>query len=100
MVKHAMKAYRRNGVKLYAFLTSALDGTEWSASLCLFTPWKQPPVPIEEETGGAKISFCMFQRRENILPLLGSRPHVPQTEAQAQYTDYSIPAPKKPINLQ
>jgi hypothetical protein len=45
--KNVAKAY--GGVKeyLHVFLTSALDGDEWSASCPdRFTPGKEPPVPI------------------------------------------------------
>jgi hypothetical protein len=47
------------------FLTSALDGDEWSASRpCIVTPWDRAPFPIGQEAGWApeamkkrKISF-------------------------------------------
>jgi hypothetical protein len=37
----------------YSFMTSALDGGEWSASRRGRTlpPWKGPPVPIVQEAG-------------------------------------------------
>jgi hypothetical protein len=37
----------------YSFLTSALDGGEWSASRpgSALPPWKGPPVPIVQEAG-------------------------------------------------
>jgi hypothetical protein len=43
-----MKTYVGLETKLHAFLASALDGGEWSASGSgPFTPWsKIPPVPI------------------------------------------------------
>jgi hypothetical protein len=42
-----MKAYGGVNAQIHTFLTSALDGGEWSDSLLgHFTPGKQPPVPI------------------------------------------------------
>jgi hypothetical protein len=39
----------------YSFMTSALDGCEWSASRpgCALPPGKGPPVPIVQEAGWA-----------------------------------------------
>jgi hypothetical protein len=45
-----MKTYEGVETQLYAFLTSALDGGEWSASRPGgFTPGEKAPVPIGEE---------------------------------------------------
>jgi len=44
---HAVKAYWGNQVYLHAFLASALDGGEWSASrLCRFTLRERAPVTM------------------------------------------------------
>jgi hypothetical protein len=41
---HATKGYGEGQVQLQSFLTSALDGTEWSTSLpSCFTPTKRTP---------------------------------------------------------
>jgi hypothetical protein len=47
-LKHyAKKAYGGVDVYIHVFLTSAPAGGEWSASLpCVFTPGKEPLVPI------------------------------------------------------
>jgi hypothetical protein len=39
----------------YSFLTSALEGGEWSASRpsCALPPGKEPPVPTVQEAGWA-----------------------------------------------
>jgi hypothetical protein len=51
---HAMMAYWGVEVQLYAFLTSALDGGEWSASRPgRFTPQgKSPSYPLDRRLGG------------------------------------------------
>jgi hypothetical protein len=42
-----MKAYGGVDVYIHIFLTSALVGGKWSASLpCRFNPGEDPPVPI------------------------------------------------------
>jgi hypothetical protein len=53
-----MKTYWGVKVYLHAFLTSALDGSEWLASLTgRFTPREEPPVPIGQEAGWASEVF-------------------------------------------
>jgi hypothetical protein len=49
-----MKAYWGVELQLHAFLTSALNGSEWSASRpATLHPGKEPLVPIGQETGWA-----------------------------------------------
>jgi hypothetical protein len=51
---HAIKTYGRVKLYLYAFLTVALDGGEWSAShLGRFTPKaKSSPILMDRKVGG------------------------------------------------
>jgi hypothetical protein len=50
----AMKTYVGVEVQLHSFLTSALDGSEWSASQPgRFPPGKSPTLPIGYGTGWA-----------------------------------------------
>jgi hypothetical protein len=47
---HAMKNYKGVEVYLHVFVTSALDGSEWSSSrVGRFTPTKETSVPNEYE---------------------------------------------------
>jgi hypothetical protein len=42
-----MKTYREVGLYFNAFVTSVLEGSEWSPSRSgHFTPREQPPVPV------------------------------------------------------
>jgi hypothetical protein len=51
VLNYAMNRYRRVDV----FLTSALDGGEWSASrLCALPRRKELPVSMEQEAGWAR----------------------------------------------
>jgi len=43
-----MKTYWGVEIQLHDFLTWALDGDEWWARLCHFTPGKEPLVPIRK----------------------------------------------------
>jgi hypothetical protein len=43
---HAMRAMRREAYSSYSFLTSALDGCEWSASAAIYTEGKDPRYPL------------------------------------------------------
>jgi hypothetical protein len=57
-----------NGALLSPFLTSILDGGEWSDSRPgRFTPGKQPPVPIVQEAGWASEPVWTLWRREQSL---------------------------------
>jgi hypothetical protein len=59
----------------YSFLTSALDGGQWSALHPGRTlpPGKEPSVPIVQEAGWAP-EPVWTQRLENPLPLSGIEP--------------------------
>jgi hypothetical protein len=50
------------------FLTSALDGGEWSASrLSRFPPGKELPVPIGQEAGWAPEPVWTKRKKKKIL---------------------------------
>jgi hypothetical protein len=58
----------------YSFLTSALDGGEWSASRTL-PPGKEPPVPITHWIGvwvGPRAGLDAGARRKILCPCRGS----------------------------
>jgi len=60
------------GVK--PFLTSELDGGEWSASrLCRFIPWKEPLYPLNRGLGWAPWPVWTNLRREKSLAFTGIR---------------------------
>jgi hypothetical protein len=87
---HAMKAY--GGVELYlhVFLTSALDGGEWSASRCgRFTPRER--VPGTHWIGGRvgpRAVLDAVVKRKIPSPRRESNPRTPIVQPVAQrYTD-------------
>jgi hypothetical protein len=79
----AMKAPGGRGGRYssYSFLTSALDGGEWSASRPRprFTPEKGPPVPIVQEAGWAPELVWMQRLEEKSSASVGDRTPVVQS---------------------
>jgi hypothetical protein len=75
------------------FLTSALDGGEWSASRPgRYIPGKKPLVSIEYEAGWAPVLvLTLWSREKSIAPAVNRTP-VFQPEVR-RYTDWAIPAP-------
>jgi hypothetical protein len=60
------------------FLTSALDGGEWSASRpCLFNPQKNLQYPLDRILGGPQIPSGRCGAEKNILHLPGNEPGRP-----------------------
>jgi hypothetical protein len=59
----------------YSYLTSALDGGEWSASCPgrALPPGKGPPVPIEQEAGWAPEPVWMQGLEEKFSAPAGDR---------------------------
>jgi hypothetical protein len=80
---HAMKTYEEMEVYLHAFLTSALDGCEWSASRPgRFTPGKELPIPIRWEAGWTPEDVWTRWQREKKNPFTaGNRTPVVQPVA-------------------
>jgi len=72
---HAMKMYGGVEVQLQAFLNSALDGGEWSAS-CPghFTPGKHTLIHTVQEARWAPEPVWIWLQREKSLLLLGIKP--------------------------
>jgi hypothetical protein len=61
-----MKVYGGVDVYTHIFLTSAVDGGEWSASRpARFTPGKEPSVPTRWEAGWTPEPVWRTWRRKN-----------------------------------
>jgi hypothetical protein len=91
-----MKAYGVVDVQIHVFLTSTLIGGEWSASRSgRFIKWKEPLVPIRQETGWTSEPVWTTWRRENSCPYRDSNsdPSIVQPVANC-YIDCNLPAPK------
>jgi hypothetical protein len=79
---HAMETFGgERRYSSYSFLTSALDGGEWSASRpgCALPPGKGPPVPIVEEAGWAPEPVLMQRLKEKSSASVGDRTPVVQS---------------------
>jgi hypothetical protein len=65
----------------YSFLTSALDGGEWSASRPgrALAPGKGPPVPIVQEVGWAPELVWTQRLEENLTSIARSSNPWPDT---------------------
>jgi hypothetical protein len=83
---HAMKEYWGVELYLHAFLTSALGGSEWSASRpSRFTPGKSPWYPSDRRLGGPQNRSGGGGEEKNLQPLPGLEPPIIQPVAQ-RYT--------------
>jgi hypothetical protein len=78
----------------YSFITSTLDGGEWSASRPgrALPPRKGPPVPIVQEAGWAPELVWTQRIEEKSSASVGDRTPVVQSVV-SQYTDWATPAP-------
>jgi hypothetical protein len=70
---HNMKAYRGEKVQLHSFLTSALDGANFTSQPLY--PRERTPVPTEEESRWAPVPVWTFWRREKFIALTRIRTH-------------------------
>jgi hypothetical protein len=80
----------------YSFLTSALDGGEWSASRPdrALPPGKGPPVPIGQEAGWASEPVWTQRLKEKSSAPIGDRITIVQP-AVRHYTEWATAAPIK-----
>ena len=59
-----------SGGKLHSFLTSVLDGNEWSASnLCRLTPGGSPRYPLNRRPDEPQNGSGHFAEEKIVLPL-------------------------------
>jgi hypothetical protein len=80
----------------YLFLTSALDGGEWSASRpsLAFPPGKRHPVPIGYEAGWATELVRTHKLEKKSFASAGDQ--TPVVESVVRHcTDWASPAPKR-----
>jgi hypothetical protein len=79
----------------YSYLTSALDGGEWSASRSgrALPPGKVPPVLIGQEAGWAPEPVWTQRLEEKSSASVGDRTPVVQSVA-SHYTDWATAAHK------
>jgi hypothetical protein len=92
---HAMEAHGgERRYSSYSYLTSALDGGEWSESRPgrALLPGKGPPVPIVQETGWAPEPVWTQRLEEKSSVSVGDRIPVVQSVV-SHYTDWATPAP-------
>jgi hypothetical protein len=78
----------------YSYLTSALDGGEWSASRpgCALPPGKGPPVPTGQEAGWVPKPVWTQRLEEKSSASVGDRTPVVQSVVR-HYTDWATPGP-------
>jgi hypothetical protein len=83
---YAMEAQGKRRYSSYSFMTSALDGGEWSASRSgrALPPGKGPPVPIGQEAGWAPEPVWTQRLDKNPLPLPEIEPPSPCLPVRSQ----------------
>jgi hypothetical protein len=88
-----MKAYRGVDVQIHIFFTSALVGSEWSASrLGRFTPGEEAPGTLWIEGWVCPTAGLEDVEKRKFLTLKGLElQHLGRPASR--YTDYAIPAP-------
>jgi hypothetical protein len=77
-----MNAYWEMEIQLHAFLTSALDGGEWSV---LYPQGKSPWHPLDRRLGGPQSRAERGNEEKNFKPLPGLEPPIIKSLAQ-RYT--------------
>jgi hypothetical protein len=83
----------------YSFLTSALDGGEWSAShpSCTLPPGKGPPVPIGQEAGWVPEPVWMQGLEEKSCAPVRDQTPIVQPVVR-HYTAWATAAPRVEYN--
>jgi hypothetical protein len=81
----------------YSFLSSTIEGGEWSASRPgrALPPGKEPPVPTVQEAGWAPEPVWMQRLEEKSSASVGDRTPAFRSVVR-HYTDWATPAPPVP----
>jgi hypothetical protein len=88
-----MKVYRGMEVYIHEFLTSALDGSEWSASRPgRFPPRENPRYLLDRGLGGPQSQSGHGGEGKNSQPLPGLKPPNHPARSPALY-QWAMPAP-------
>ena len=81
-----MKAYVGAELQLYLFLTTTINGGEWSASRSSsITPGKTPHLPSKKEAEWASEPLWILCRTESLLPLPIVKPSLARVHYMCLY---------------
>ena len=82
------------GVVLYSFLTSAVDGGEWWTSRPgRFTSWKELRYPLIRTLGGLQNRSGRYGEEESVFPLPAFDPRTLQPVTYSRCTYCAVPVP-------